>query len=282
MKSPSTEYLPFPGKARLETDSRSTQAARIVDEGIQSQPPAIISTPSPAYTSLIEKADVFEPAIDKDKDNSDPAVAAIIEENKALKNTLNEFDAEFFEQLEDLKYRYARLQEIVGQSPAPTGSIISDERKENVSDVPAAYRKSALPLDKLAWSARSSVNAMDRASYNSPLVSNPRPPDYYRTLPKHNTAKLSLNSPSHDDLQLPWKDSSSSFQRDTRTLTAPSLVGYPSELSDMRGGVKPHSTSFTVANDAVGNFAHFCERRLAFELTSHPSPEQAMQSLIHR
>ena len=32
----------------------------------------------------------------------------------------------------------------------------------------------------------------------------------------------------------------------------------------------------------AGTYSNLCERRLAFELTNHPTPEQATNALIHR
>lgn len=88
---------------------------------------------------------------------------ALMEENKLLKKEISAFDMEFFEQLEDLKYRYVRMQEMVGGDP--------NHRNDDSSDVSASPKK--LPLDRLAWSTKTSIRALDRAKYTSPLVSGP-------------------------------------------------------------------------------------------------------------
>ena len=46
----------------------------------------------------------------------------LMAENERLKRELSTFDVNFFDQLEDLKYRYAALQEIVGENPS-TGPL---------------------------------------------------------------------------------------------------------------------------------------------------------------
>ena len=90
---------------------------------------------------------------------------ALIEENKLLKKEISAFDMEFFEQLEDLKYRYVRMQEMVGADP------IHHHKEEESIDVPSLEK---LPLDRLAWSTKNySTKALDRAKYTSPLVSGP-------------------------------------------------------------------------------------------------------------
>ena len=90
-------------------------------------------------------------------------VDALMEENKLLKKEISAFDMEFFEQLEDLKYRYVRMQEMVGGDP--------NHRNDDISDAAASPTK--LPLDRLAWSTKNSIRALDRAKYTSPLVSGP-------------------------------------------------------------------------------------------------------------
>lgn len=95
-------------------------------------------------------------------------LSALARENERLKKELGSFDGEFFEQLEDLKHRYSRLQEIVGEDP------IGRE---------GGARSSALPLDRLSWSVRNSMTAMDRAGLTSPLVSRPRYPNAHTYAP---------------------------------------------------------------------------------------------------
>jgi hypothetical protein len=78
-------------------------------------------------------------------------LSALEQENQLLRKEISAFDAEFFEQLEDLKYRYSKLQEV-------SGSNDFSVQKEN------------LPLDRLGWSARKSMTVIDKASYTSPLI----------------------------------------------------------------------------------------------------------------
>ena len=94
-------------------------------------------------------------------------LSALERENARLREEVGCFDAQFFEELEDLKYRYARLQEVVGEDPR-------DPRLPHNATVGAGGRSTALPLDRLSWSVRNSMTAMDRAGLTSPLVSRPR------------------------------------------------------------------------------------------------------------
>lgn len=98
-----------------------------------------------------------------DRNMEKSMVDALMEENKLLKKEISAFDMEFFEQLEDLKYRYVRMQEMVGGDP--------NHRNDDISDAAASPTK--LPLDRLAWSTKNSIRALDRAKYTSPLVSGP-------------------------------------------------------------------------------------------------------------
>jgi len=98
-------------------------------------------------------------------------LSALARENERLKKEIGSFDSEFFEQLEDLKYRYSRLQEIVGEDPSAAGT----------------KKGSALPLDRLSWSVRNSMTAMDRAGLTSPLVSRPRYPSAHTYAPGGST-----------------------------------------------------------------------------------------------
>ena len=104
---------------------------------------------------------------DAERKIDDDRLSALAHENDRLKKEIGSFDSEFFEQLEDLKYRYSRLQEIVGEDPSAT----------------AARKGSALPLDRLSWSVRNSMTAMDRAGLTSPLVSRPRYPTSHTYAP---------------------------------------------------------------------------------------------------
>jgi hypothetical protein len=49
-------------------------------------------------------------------------------------------------------------------------------------------------------------------------------------------------------------------------------------------GTGTHDSPFTSTFSAAveGTFSNLCERRLAFELSTHPTPEEAINALIHR
>ena len=119
-------------------------------------------------------------------------------ENLLLRREIASFDEEFWEQLEDLKHRYARLQEIVGETPAiPPDlstaqpphdgsrgilmSTLKEDSQEYLNQVSQGH--GSLPLDKLAWSVRNSMTAMDRAGLTSPLVARPRSAHAYTYAP---------------------------------------------------------------------------------------------------
>jgi hypothetical protein len=111
-------------------------------------------------------------------------LSALAHENERLKREIGTFDAEFFEQLEDLKYRYSRLQEIVGESPdlaAGAGGAGGSGTLQRTGA--GGVAGSVLPLDRLSWAVRSSMTAMDRAGLTSPLVSRPRHTNAYTYAP---------------------------------------------------------------------------------------------------
>ncbi len=124
----------------------------------------------------------------------DETVRKLAQENKRLKEEMQQFDSNFFEELEDLKFRYAKLQEYVGEDPAaaPVSKLLSDPRiKRNMAmrgaTDPATDGgppvKDGLPLSKLGWSVRDSMRAMDRAAYDSALVAGPRMAHAYTYAP---------------------------------------------------------------------------------------------------
>jgi hypothetical protein len=112
-------------------------------------------------------------------------MTALEQENARLRGEMSAFDPEFFEQLEDLKFRYSRLQEIVGESPSAGGRgrdnsspalLSTHDRGESEHDYLKSVSKGrgSLPLDGLSWSVRNSMTAMDRAGLASPLVNRSR------------------------------------------------------------------------------------------------------------
>lgn len=73
-------------------------------------------------------------------------------ENKRLKDELNHFNADFLQEINDLKYKYTVLKDVVGDVP-PSSHSISGE-----------------PLQRLAWATKRSIRAMDRAALGSPIT----------------------------------------------------------------------------------------------------------------
>jgi hypothetical protein len=99
----------------------------------------------------------------------DERVKRLETENRKLKEEMKAFDSHFFEELEDLKFRYSRLQEVIGEDP-----VVDDSLSKSIStrkDVRSLSPNSRdLPLNRLSWSARNSMRAIDKANYASPLV----------------------------------------------------------------------------------------------------------------
>eukprot|EP01038_Epipyxis_sp_PR26KG_P004635 gene4635-6514_t len=158
----------------------------------------------------------------------------------ALMKELDAIDGEFFEELEDLKFRYSRLQELAGDDP------------NNVKN----NSKVSGPLDKLPWSVRDSMTAMDRAAALSPLTQRP-----LRTTARSDffDNKLeNINKTNSSSQSMPTK----SFLRD------------PDNYSD-----ELRLYSFIPSSEKLNGL---CERRLAFEISSHPKPENATRALINR
>jgi hypothetical protein len=122
-------------------------------------------------------------------------IAQLIKENKMLKAEMSQFDTEFFEELEDLKYRYSKLQQVVGELPPKSTYRAQSPLRPAAADSPskATGGSSPLPLNRcielreiifiivswfvvlkirLSWAARRSMTAIDKASLNSSLMGN--------------------------------------------------------------------------------------------------------------
>lgn len=125
-------------------------------------------------------------------DLSDDKVRKLAEENQKLKKELQQFDKNFFEELEDLKFRYTKLQEVVGDDPAVDKRLLDDPRLRRLNPNGKAS-KDGLPLNELAWSVRDSMRAMDRASADSPLVAGPRISSAYTYAPGKRSAYGATN-----------------------------------------------------------------------------------------
>lgn len=146
------------------TDEPATEDAKRSDSSSLfpiSEKENVNNNNSPTMKKSNLNSDEF-PEIAKGKELSSleaDRLSALERENERLRSEIGAFDSEFFEQLEDLKYRYSRLQEVVGEDP-----VTSTTNK----------RSNKLPLDRLSWSVRNSMTAMDRAGLTSPLVNRPR------------------------------------------------------------------------------------------------------------
>lgn len=248
---------------------------------------------------------------------------------QALKRELGAFDTDFFEQLEDLKYRYTRLQELKGDAPPavnPSTPYTTSTSTRDESSKDMSKDKSQLPLDRLAWSLRNSMTAMDRASWDSPLIKGrtgmgvtaPQPDEGYssRSNPSAFTyapgargvavreeegeyGRGGRGGTDHigETGHIGGAPGPNRHTRDTLSVPSTFTLGskgskgskqgftgapYPDEalLGGMHAiGAGTHSV---VPNEVGGTYSNLCERRLAFELSSHPAPEQATRSLIHR
>jgi hypothetical protein len=159
-RKPFENYHPEGEPMKTQTrDMKSTTTSGAVpmvaaDSGSTVKPTLVPTVSTPAAPKVEAAASKSE----EDKTTEDNRLSALLRENERLKSEIAPFNAEFFEELEDLKYRYIRLQEIVGEEPRAAEGA----------------RASALPLDRLSWSVRNSMTAMDRAGLTSPLVSRPR------------------------------------------------------------------------------------------------------------
>jgi hypothetical protein len=201
----------------------------------------------------------------------DNRVSALQRENDRLKKEMESFDSEFFEQLEDLKYRYSKLQEVVGEDPASTRAIpLTDPR----------IRGGGLPLDRLSWSVRSAMTAMDRAGLTSPLVNRPIYPNAYTYSPGTELKNSNKGHGAHVGGTIPAHISSQSSQQYPPFLTHKGNGTGAVTLGGQHAiGAGIHSI---VPDEHGGTFSNLCERRLAFELSQHRTPEQTTRSLIHR
>ena len=96
----------------------------------------------------------------------------LAQENARLKAEMSVFDREFFEEIEDLKFRYTKLQELVGDAPPVSDGLeyLPVHSGVTAAAVTAKPTGSKLPLDRLSWSVRQSMTAMDRAGITSQVA----------------------------------------------------------------------------------------------------------------
>lgn len=248
------------------------------------------------------------------------APLSLVEENARLRSELSAFDSVFWEQLEDLKFRYSRLQEVVGEEPEPSdgGSFPLRPRSAAVG----AQKSQGLPLDGLPWSTRNAMTAMDRAGITSALArgrhgggsiavdsrpesrSTDRPHSHAYTYAPGTRPGTGSSQLFDDGLQA--KSSRGIDMRcDKENVLGSWNVDAPASPSHRNQRPGPatsipllrHSTGSFPAGplfggihgvgggthaDGTGSLASMCERRLLFELGNHPAPEQSARSLIHR
>jgi len=110
--------------------------------------------------------------------------ASLLDENARLKQELKAFDGEFWEQLEDLKYRYNKLQGVVGedsktkgflQGYGTQGAIVRNSGEDTGRSFMATMDRSGAPLDSVAWAKRNATTAMDSAALDTPLMQGRHP-----------------------------------------------------------------------------------------------------------
>lgn len=132
-------------------------------------------------SSLYDSEDIETMYLNKNKPSDDKYIS-LEEENKRLKEELSSFDSNFFEELEDLKYRYCKLQEIVGEDPKYPLEF-NRRKTRSLSPSKEGVKDNDLPLQRYAWSVRNSMRAMDRADYGTPLVEGRRAAHAYTYAP---------------------------------------------------------------------------------------------------
>ena len=245
-------------------------------------------------------------------------IRQLVEENKRLKGEVEAFDSNFFEELEDLKYRYSRLQEMIGEDPFLDDSISrSLQIRHDRRQLTGQKTVGTLPLNRLSWAAKSSMRAIDHASYDSPLVQGRRalgmsgsPPRDRRGASSTSQSSRSL-SPTRLARERATRERPSFVDLDDaglnrRSVSPGPLFGSSSAsglyLPNMTGGggggssrVGPNVVvdggvhgigegryALLDQTEVGGSFANLCERRLVFELSSHPRPAEVTSLLIHK
>lgn len=229
-------------------------------------------------------------------------------ENARLKQELGAFDSEFFEELEDLKFKYAKLQVIIAgnifcttsqslicpikfkcQDTIGDSPVIRTEKdwdryasarlspSRPVPRAPPSHRASSPPrssVEKLAWgspSTRASSHAMDRAKYSSSLVASHSSSTHKHQVPHHSDPVTELYMTSGDRPFGSPGRSSRDFERGIGYRASRVIDGH-----DLKRSIKEQVYNSTDQND----FGSQCERRLIFELKSLPDPSRAAASLM--
>jgi hypothetical protein len=173
---------PATGMDRIQrSPQRAVSPSKIVEKGTDLD---VKSATSPAR-GVVEDSMLV---------SDDELVRNLARENQQLKSEISQFDSAFFEELEDLKFRYSKLQEFVGEDPSAESdsrlSLLHDPRvkrslamskhqslsSSKTKEVDMFGERSSPPssLTRLSWSGRAADSMMDKASHLSSLVSGPQ------------------------------------------------------------------------------------------------------------
>ena len=305
------ESAPSPTQFVLKDSQRKVEEDVVLERTAPTQVYSPQPTSSPSKRDAEPSARGGKPLVEPgtvSASASDPNVLSLAEENARLRSELKAFDGEFWEQLEDLKFRYSRLQEVVGEEPDVTGRGIYPMRPKSSGGAPGKpSAQGQQPLDALPWSARNAMTAMDRAGITSSLARG-----RYGAMPLERPESRSTDRPyshaysyapgarvgSGNSLPVDGFDAGKSRGFGKRANKENDASNTDSDELPGRAPLLRHSTgSFpsgplfggihgvgggTHAPDGTGSLASMCERRLLFELGNHPAPEQAARQLIHR
>ena len=323
ISSPTPE--PSPTKVVLK-DRQEWTDPDTVDVVLERTSPMKVFAPQPTSPSPLSSAHVQEEPLQRMPErssgrpvaetSSDPRALSLAEENARLRSELKAFDGDFWEQLEDLKFRYSKLQEVVGEEPdvpvrgGSAASSIYPVRPSSSSSSAAAGRdrtSSSRPIDALPWSTRNAMTAMDRAGITSTLARG-----RYGSLPLERPEARSTDRPhasayTYDPGARAGSGSSLPMDGFTEASKPPRGVSHKGTRDPDFGTAAPpnapllrHSTgsfpsgplfggihgvgggAHAPESAGSGSLASMCERRLLFELGNHPVPEQASRQLIHR
>ena len=227
-------------------------------------------------------------------------------ENERLKKELGAFDLEFFEELEDLKYKYTKLQvndgnvtlatsfshsmnkffavqDTIGEGPVRTAKDFDRYASARLSStiLPRPRFESKDPLspnrpsiDKLAWgspTSRASNHAADRAKITSSLMRSH--PQTYAAVHRSHGDPLTELYLRHDDVLKVRSPGRSHIESGNG-------IGYRASKAidghDLKRSIKLQLDPSAEHN----NFESLCERRLMFELKRLPNPTKAAATLM--
>jgi len=294
---------------KIEANIQFEQQNKIKDQ-VSSDLKLIVSNnspPQPKYMTEIKYEEKKEFRNDENRvtniDNNIANKLALLEkENARLKAEMSVFDRDFFEEVEDLKYRYTKLKEVVGDVEVESSS------------------GKTLPLERLSWSLRKSMTAIDKISHSNPR-SNPMNVSPYTYAPGNNpypdirknnrivansdirtigesTSLSRTNRGQHErGGTIGYGDISRSVDRDLglqdsyrmQTKKGIDMLDHNSggqllkhKNAPIRVGGTHGIGAGSHSADGLGTFSDLCERRLAFELQCHPNPSQAAKNMVHK